>query len=589
MRNAGKYTGLVLILLLVAGGVLTGQQQEADLPWSTSDGGIREEGYLFTDRSLYVTNEPIRFSARVFPRDPNGAIAWSSIFYVELISPAGETLVSGKFSLRAQKSEGSLNIPSNVRTGNYFLRGYTRWMRNAGPAYYCYVPLKIVNPESPELMPDSGNESAEERLVPVNARVGLVGISTQSEEIDRRDTLSFQISALLADESRTVSGCLSVVPAHISSPLYSLVTNQSNGSPKSVASRASRASQAPPVSTGPLNYLPDRNGFTLSGRLMESGNRNRPIPDGTIHLSLLGNQPDYFVKQSDSLGRFALTLPERKGTMELFIQPDPEIDGKSEVRINREYDPRHIPIQGDPFQLSGEERRVAEIFARNLQLAQIYQPDHLASEDRELRDPLVFYGTPSRRILMDDFVLLPTLEEVIMNLVPGVLVVYRKNRTTLLIQSDNPGISLFDPLILIDGVPFFNLARVMSVSPARIRQIDVVDEVYVKGDMRFGGIINLISREGDMAGIDLPDQGVFIDMEGTALSSRSDEHESSQSINHPDTRNTFLWDPDLILQSAEPATLSLEAPDYPGEYIILFRGFDEQGNYLEARSGFQIK
>ena len=148
---------------------------------------------------------------------------------------------------------------------------------------------------------------------------------------------------------------------------------------------------------------------------------------------------------------------------------------------------------------------------------------------------------------------------------------------------------MFDPLIMIDQVPFFNMDQFFSVPTDRISIIDVVNDIYLKGDLRFGGIVNVRTREKDMAGIDLPDNAFFFDY--TALYPDPGERREVVSENDqmPDTRNTLLWIPELKVERGNPSPISFVAPDYPGEYVVLFRGQDEYGEPVSAETTILVR
>ena len=101
---------------------------------------------LFTDRNMYAVNERIYFSSFYRIGQDSAKESWSKVLYVELVTPSGRPLAKGKFQLNEKGSSGYLDIPSDALTGNYYLRSYTRWMRNFGPESYCYAPLVIINP-----------------------------------------------------------------------------------------------------------------------------------------------------------------------------------------------------------------------------------------------------------------------------------------------------------------------------------------------------------------------------------------------------------------------------------------------------------
>ena len=96
------------------------------------------------------------------------------------------------------------------------------------------------------------------------------------------------------------------------------------------------------------------------------------------------------------------------------------------------------------------------------------------------------------------------------------------------------------------------MAQFMSVLPDRISKIDVIDDVYIKGALRFGGIINLHSIEKDMAGIDLPENSFFIDSLTMHPPPSAVEEIVSQNDQMPDKRNTLLWIPKLQIERDTP-------------------------------------
>ncbi|MCK5134914.1 MAG: hypothetical protein KAR19_03940 [Bacteroidales bacterium] len=163
----------------------------------------------------------------------------------------------------------------------------------------------------------------------------------------------------------------------------------------------------------------------------------------------------------------------------------------------------------------------------------------------------------------------------------------RRKRTSLLIRSENPSLSLYEPLLMVDQVPVFNMEQFLSVQTKRIRRIDVIEDVYVKGDLRFGGIINIQSREKDMAGIDLPANSFFID-----YLAMHPPHQVQDVVvpgdRMPDTRNTMMWEQDFKVEKAKPSGISFVAPAYPGEYVVLFRGLDSKGELIVAATSFSV-
>lgn len=117
---------------------------------------------LTTGRAMYITGEQVEFSAVV----EDG----STVLYAEILTPEGNSAARGKFQVTDGKSSVCLSIPINIITGVYFVRAYTRVMRNDGPETYAYLAIRIINPLDDQVLPGKEQVRWEDypgqRLVP---------------------------------------------------------------------------------------------------------------------------------------------------------------------------------------------------------------------------------------------------------------------------------------------------------------------------------------------------------------------------------------------------------------------------------------
>jgi len=107
---------------------------------------IREHIFLFTDRALYAVNENILFKIDYQIENNQQKLPWSTVIYVELIRQDGRPLVQRKYPLTVKGAQGNMLIPEDVPSGIYYLKAYTKWMRNFPPETYEYKPIRIINP-----------------------------------------------------------------------------------------------------------------------------------------------------------------------------------------------------------------------------------------------------------------------------------------------------------------------------------------------------------------------------------------------------------------------------------------------------------
>ena len=535
---------------------------------------IREHVEVFTDRSMYAVNEHINFRADIVVEGlPEGRI-WSSILYAELVSTTGTSLARAKFDLSDHACYGMLPIPAGALTGNYFLKCYTRWMRNAGPGTFSYTPLKIINPFRTEVANQTGGGETGLSYSRRDYITGLLECAIPETSYKRGEEIRLELSVSVNTTLQKVQCCITVVPLDAVDTL--------NGQLTSIGELADRDQFA-------VQFLPDLYGPSISGTVVRTDKNDRPVQKTKLHFSLLGDQPDYFATVTDAFGKFVVSIPVRTGLQELIVTPEVPGDELVEVRIDQDFDANFPPVPIVPFTLSAGEREVAIQMVRRMQLSEAFKRPDSPEVVRVNPAPVPFYGSAIHSIVLDDFIDLPTLEEVFINLVSPVTVVKRKNSTTLIIQSDNPTSKFYGPLIMVDQIPVFDQDKLISIAPEKINRIDVINDVYVKGSMTYGGVINIVTREGNMAGIDLPDGSYFFDYLAIQPVNAPIKRIPAPGDQVPDLRNTLLWIPDLVLERSMAKEIVFNAPAYPGEYVVLVRYMAGPGEVLSATARFVVE
>jgi len=585
MTGARTYHLRLLAILLGLAGRTLLAQSPFDPEFSLEAAKIREEVQLFTDRNLYAVSEDIHFVAEHRVSGALESSYWSSVLYVELVAPAGIPVAQGKYLLLGGRAQGTLRIPASVLTGDYTLKCYSRWMRNQGPASFAYTPLKIINPFRSEVAADGGGDppSVPVSRVPYN---GGLECATSSPVYLPGDEVKLQLAGTLPAHLEQLQCCLTVVPAGaIDLDGGQFMLPRSQREPEDFR----------------VSYLPDLgSGAAVSGTVVDAS--REPVTYATLHFSLLGDNPDYFATISDEHGRFVFSTPVAEGLMELFVTPQMAEGTVLEVRIDQEYDTRPVSLPREKFHLSEPEKDLARRTTLNVQLSEAFSEGYSATDSVPLAGPepgssgsshIPFYGTRVKQLLIDDYVRLPNLEEVFINLVPDVQFYKKRGENRIRILSDNASIAIYEPLIMIDHISVFDHEAVLALPPEKIERIDLINEVYLKGNVAFGGVLAIYSKEGDLAGIDLPEGSYFFDYQSFYPKQKSgqtqwERQKKAASGRIPDTRNTIYWTADLQLQKGNALDIPFQAPDSPGEYVILVRGVDPQGEVLSAITRFRV-
>lgn len=547
-------------------------QSPFDPAYHSEAGRIFEHLNLFTDRSMYAVGESLHFRAdhSVNSVEVNN---WSSVLYIELVTASGNVITQGKYALKDGISTGSLYIPTGTLTGLYYLKCYTRWMRNWGPRTFSYTPLKIVNPMRMEVATGTRGNGYDSNVTRVAFNKGAINCSLNASLYGLGEEISLQLKGPLHDYLDQLNCCVTVVPLGAIDTLSGQLLLSSEGDGREVFS---------------IDYLPDvGKGPSISGAVF--------LPDQSaaqytaLHFSLLGENPDFFATVTDADGRFALSLPAHYGEQEFYVSTDPRLDALKEVRIDQDFDVSSLPVPALQFELSEWERSIATRMALSMQLSRVYGTPAPFVEDPSKKEHQPFYGSRVQGMNMDDYVNLPTLEEVIINLIPNVDVVKKKGELSLKIHSDNSGIGIYEPLIMIDHIAVFDQQAVLALAPEKIQRIDLINEIYLKGSVAFGGLLSIQSKGGDMAGIDLPLGSYFFDFQSFYIENKGFVHNPASGDRIPDMRNTIFWKDDVILVKAQPSELTFRAPSVPGKYVILVRGVAPNGDLLSATTAFEVE
>ncbi|MEZ5071573.1 MAG: carboxypeptidase-like regulatory domain-containing protein [Bacteroidales bacterium] len=577
MRRCSHTLGLVLSILLGGGASsLAGQEPAAgrspDLP-------IREEVVLRTDRTLYVAGEDIFFRADRLLEGLPGEEDWSSVLYVELVEPGSGTRTRGRFALSDGVAMGRISIPADMLTGWVYLKAYTRWMRNQGPGEFAWLPLRLVNPDHKSLnagsrnpgsgawerpLADGDNESPESGL----------GCRPLQEVVKPGDSVRIALTVGVPLPAGTRAFCLSVA-------------EEGCLSGEEGAFQVASGESAPGASE---LVRPDLGrSLGLGGTVVDSG--KGPVPFAEVSVSLLGRYPDFFVTTADGDGRFLLDMQLDPGDKELFVCPGRIHGTNPQVRIELDFEDAGMPEPLQPFVLSDTEREAARKLALRRQVARVFgaegaRPDSAPPVDWRRDAP--FYGTQVERLNIDDYIRLPNLEEVFLNLVPQVQFYRKRGERQVHFINPNPIMEHFKPLILVDNIPVFDLDALLRISPDRVSHIEWINDVYLKGNLQFGGILAVTTRKGDLAGIDLPRGGYFFDLQATEATTAAHRPDYDSGGIAPDVRNTVYWDANVNLTSGGESIIAFPAPELPGTYHILLRGILPSGEVVGVRGAFRV-
>ncbi len=138
----------------------------------------QEKVYLHTDKQFYSAGETCWIKAYLIHATTHQPSTKSSYVYVELLDSLQAVKQRIKMRRDGAGAFGSINIPADLKPGEYSLRAYTHWMQNAGKEFFFHKKIKVGN------LIDTRHATA-------NTSTGALATNNQSAETEKDFDLQF--------------------------------------------------------------------------------------------------------------------------------------------------------------------------------------------------------------------------------------------------------------------------------------------------------------------------------------------------------------------------------------------------------------
>jgi hypothetical protein len=146
---------------------------------------------------------------------------------------------------------------------------------------------------------------------------------------------------------------------------------------------------------------------------------------------------------------------------------------------------------------------------------------------------------------------------------------------------------------MLDGVPLFDMDKVIEFSPLKVQKLDVVTNRYLMGPVMFNGIISLMTYKGDLAGFPLDTRLLKLDYDGLQLQREfySPRYDTAKQLESrlPDGRTLLYWNPNLQTDATGHSRTEFFTSDQPGTYLVEVNGLSKDGSAGSQRLMFEVK
>jgi hypothetical protein len=511
----------------------------------------------------------IDFRARLLEKDTYRPSVLSRNIRVELLDSGGNRLLKKNLGLTDSQVAGTFTLPDDLKSGWYSIRAYTNWMRNFPDSEYTVVPFRIVNLSDYHPGPKVPAGVAKPEIKTDYRATGhQVSIHLDSEKMNVRGnyTLDYSLPDSLNQEN---IACINTL----------IVWDEPGNQTENYLPGLPGFS---PGNSG-IQFFPETRSGILMGRVTNRDSRG--VAAVGIGMTILGDN-SFDAVETNEEGVFCFSLPDRHNSADYILNFLSDPDSSWTIRVFPEYDDRPVNPNAEPFILTPEEYSYASELLINNKLNAIYsrQETPAGIPPAPVARKETFFNPPERKINVDDYIELASVQEVVYEVVPDVQIRHRANRTFISVYNKNPFARDYQTLILLDGIPLTNQQELLALPPGRIRTIEVKNRMYVHGNCIFSGLVNFISRNGDYAGLRLPRQSVMGSIDLPAESVQPVPAEPAQAFPEiPVLNPVLLW-------SSQPGPargkINFQTNDLTGGFTITVSGFDPNGLWFYGQRKF---
>jgi hypothetical protein len=340
--------------------------------------------------------------------------------------------------------------------------------------------------------------------------------------------------------------------------------------------------------TASFSFLPEYNGHIVTGRIFNTVTGS-PAANILTYLGVPGKRVQLYTCRSDSAGHLLYNTKEFYGPNEIIAQTNSQIDSIYRIDILSPFSEQYSKTVLPRFNFNTGMSGTLSEHSLGIQVLNIYSGNKIKRFYEPQVDSSAFYGKPYKTYKLDDFTRFTTMEEDLREYVSEDNIVKTKGRFHIKVLNDR-GFLDGDPLVLLDGIPVFNIDKVIAIDPLKVKKLEVIRERYFYGPASEEGIFSFTSYKGDLGGVELDPHAIVVDYEGLQLHREfySPVYDTpTQSVSRiPDFRNLLYWSPSV--NATGKGAASFYTSDQKGKYIGVIQGITPNGQAGSQSFTFQV-
>jgi hypothetical protein len=551
----------------------------------------REMVYVHLDKQVYVTGEAIKYKVYAVDAASPSMQPCSKILYFTLTGTDDKPGINWRINLSDQPVFGSFVLPQDIKSGFYILHAYTNFMRNGPEESFYSQKLLILNLAettpttlrvfSPDEDTAGNSDAASSQRDQLRVRVLKPYYSVNEQVQVEVDLENATAQPVVADISLSV---------HAEGPFGDLLHQPDIASALSWSGQ--QAAAIGKTMTSCLYRMEDR-GFMLTGTAKRR-NDGAPMASADVLLSVIDTiAPRILYARTDSTGKFLFFLGRNYDNKDLILQPGSH---QKNQEFYLELDKKAITAGHTntiPYELQDDKTSYLNT-VKNLRLINaIYAIQPVPDAPEAERAGINYFGPPDVIMYPEDYAAMVNFKDMADNIMPAVKFSQRNGVFDLQLLNSGTGLWEESTMVLLNGVPFTDLAYISTLGTKDIKRIEIITTYFLLGNMSLSGLLSIYTQDHKIPESYLRNNTVgfqnAVIPAGVAGETEVGSGAGEAGDHYPDFRNMLCWKPDLVLSGKQPLMVAFPVSKLTGKYTVRVEGLTSAGQPVSATTTFEVK
>ncbi|RZV65986.1 MAG: hypothetical protein EX254_04370 [Flavobacteriaceae bacterium] len=545
----------------------------------------QEDIYLHYNSVFMLTGETLHYKVYCKNANTKELSNNSKIAYVKLVGQEG-LVFEHKIRLTNGTGKGDFFVPPSIRSGNYKLIAYTRWMTNGSRDDFFQADLSIINPYANITFDENAVDIVTQNVFQPKESDKL-DLVLDADAYDKRQAVNI---SLIAKEGSAIGG------------VYSLSINKKedfiNDDGKLTTIAFQEALKDNRVSStrkiGEIINLPEFKGEMLSGMVVDN-QTGQPVSGQEVALSILSKEAYQDIVRTNENGIFYFQLLNEYSTPKALIQVLNDEQSDFKLTINDASIREFSDLQFKEIKLHPKHKDA--IIARSIHnqiengYANVKQDKIIKREYGEL-----FYGNPIRTYVLDDYKRFSTIAKTLEEVVDDVYHERKGGKQRFINVRERETDPYYEvdilPLIVVDGAAVQNHESILYFDANKVESISVLRDEYYYDKRVYQGVLMINTFDGDYYNNLQGEHIQLIDLKSPQQDKdyfyQDYDLQSKSADRIPDYRTQLLWEPNISL-TGERLRIRFFTSDVRGTFEVSLEGFDKDGKPVSIKKYFKVE